>query len=78
MAETVVVMMVRGLVSDLTFLYTMFAAASLSGGLTRLGFRPLVITRDGAENNRKVFALHGVIYNQCLIVALIRMVNTHV
>ena len=46
--------MVRGLVSDLTFLYTMFAAASLSGGLTRLGFRPLVTTRDGAENILKV------------------------
>ena len=45
--------MVRGLVSDLTFLYTMFTAASLSGDLTRLGFRPLVTTHDGAENNQK-------------------------
>ena len=70
-AKTVVVIMVRGLVSDLTFPYAMFAAASLSGAnlfpllwkaigrLTRLGFRPLIITCDGAKNNRKMFSLHG-------------------
>lgn len=70
-AKTVVVLMVRGLVSDLLFPYAMFAAASLTGPdifplvwkavgrLTLLGFRPLVITCDGAKNNRKMFAMHG-------------------
>ena len=70
-AKTVVVLMVRGLVSDLIFPYAMFAAASLTGPdlfplvwkaigrLTLLGFRPLVITCDGAKNNRKMFAMHG-------------------
>ena len=71
MAKTVVVMMVRGLVSDLIFPYAMFAAKSLTGPdlfplvwraigrLTLLGFQPLVITCDGAKNNRKMFAMHG-------------------
>ena len=71
LAKTVVVLMVRGLVSSLVFPYAMFGAASLTGPdlfqlvwkaigrLTRLGFCPLVITCDGAKNNRKMFAMHG-------------------
>lgn len=70
-AKTVVVIMIHDLVSDLIFPYAMFAAASLTGPdlfpivwkpigrLMLLGFQPLVITCNGAKDNRKMFAMHG-------------------
>ena len=63
--------MVRGLLADIHFPYATFPASSLKGcdlfpllwdaveRLTRLDFRVLVGTCDGASCNRKMFSMHG-------------------
>ena len=71
MAKTIVVLMVRGLFTDIHFPYATFPAYSLKGSdlfpllwgaierLTRLDFRVFFVTCDGASCNRKMFSMHG-------------------
>lgn len=70
--RTVVVFMVRGLVTDLHFPYALFPVKTLKGHelfsllwrtierLTLLDFKVHTITCDGAKCNRKMFALHSL------------------
>ena len=71
LAKTIVVLMVKGLLANYQFPYATFTATSLKGcdifpmvweaidRLTRIDFRVLVITCDGASCNRKLFSMHG-------------------
>ena len=70
-ASSVLVIMVRGLLSKLNFLYAQFAVANLSGNLMvdpvweaisrleRQGIRVLALTCDGASANRRLWKLHS-------------------
>jgi len=70
-ASTMLVLMVRGLVSNLNFPYAQFACATLSGDLLvdpvwkaiarleRQGIRVLALTCDGASTNRRLWKLHS-------------------
>lgn len=70
-AKTLVVFMVRGLVTNYTFPYALYPASSHKGcdlfpplwkiieRLTRNKFRVLAVTCDGASCNRKLFKLHS-------------------
>lgn len=70
LAKTIVVFMVRGILSSLLFPYAAFPVNSLKafnlfplvwkviGRLTRHGFRVWGITCDGASCNRKMFQMH--------------------
>ena len=71
LAKTIVVFMVRGVVTSLIFPYTIFPVSSLKGynlfplvwevigRLTRHDFRVWAIICDGASNNRKMFRMHS-------------------
>ena len=71
LAKTIVVLMVRGLLTDINFAYATFPAASPKGcdlfpllwdaieRLTRLDFHVHLVTCDGASCNRKMFSMHG-------------------
>ena len=71
LAKTIVVLMVRGLLTDINFAYATFPAASPKGcdlfpllwdaieRLIRLDFRVHLVTCDGASCNRKMFSMHG-------------------
>ena len=70
-ASTVLVIMVRGLLSKLNFPYAQFACTNLSGDLLvdpvweaisrleRQGIRVLALTCDGASTNRRLWKLHS-------------------
>jgi len=70
-AKSMVVLMVRGLISKLNFPYVQFACADLSGDqlidpvweaisrLERQGFRVMVLVCDGASTNRRLWKLHN-------------------
>ena len=70
-ASSVLVIMVRGLLSKLNFPYAQFAVANLSGDLMvdpvweaisrleRQGIRVLALTCDGASANRRLWKLHS-------------------
>ena len=70
LAKTIVVFMIRGLLTNLLFPYTVFPVNSLKGHnlfplvwevigrLTLHGFRIFAITCDGASVNRKMFQMH--------------------
>lgn len=72
LAKTIVVFMVRGVVSSLIFPYVVFPVSSLKGynlfplvwevigRLTRHDFHIFAITCDGASSNRKMFRMHGL------------------
>ena len=71
LAKTIVVFMVRGVVTSLIFPYTIFPVSSLKGynlfplvwevigRLTRHDFRVWAIICDGASSNRKMFRMHS-------------------
>ena len=71
LAKLMLVFMVRGLFSSLKFPYVQFPASTTKGAdlfplfrqvvsrLTRLGFRVLATTCDGASDNRRMFSLHS-------------------
>ena len=71
LATSMLVLMVRGLFSKLTFPYAQFACCKLSGDLLvdpvweavsrleRQGFRVLALTCDGASTNRKLWKIHS-------------------
>jgi len=70
-AGTMLVIMVRGLVSKLNFPYAQFACANLTGDqlvdpvweaiarLERQGLKVLCLTCDGASTNRRLWSIHG-------------------
>ena len=70
-AGSMLVMMVRGLLSKLNFPYAQFACANLTGDqlvdpvweaiarLERQGLKVLCLTCDGASTNRRLWSLHG-------------------
>ena len=70
-ASTILVIMVRGWVSNLNFCYAQFACDTLSGDLLvdpvwetisrleRQGIRVLALTCDGASANRRLWKLHS-------------------
>ncbi|SMN01062.1 hypothetical protein SPONL_1742 [uncultured Candidatus Thioglobus sp.] len=78
LAKTLLVFMIRGVVTNLIFPYALYPATSLRGcdifpllwdvieRLTRNHFRVLAVTCDGATCNRSMFRLHstagGVVY----------------
>ena len=69
-AKCMLVFMIRGLFSNLKFVYAQFPATSTKGHqlfvllwkaigrLSRLGIEVLAVTSDGAKNNRKMFSMH--------------------
>ena len=71
LAKTMVVFMVRGLLSDLEFPYAQFPCAELTGDLLfdplweaiarleRCGFQVLAVTADGGSPNRRLFKIHN-------------------
>lgn len=71
LAKTLLVFMIRGLVTNFIFPYALYPAASLKGcdlfpllwtvieRLTRNNFRVLGVTCDGATCNRRLFKLHS-------------------
>ena len=70
LAKTMLVFMVRGLLSSLQYPYVQFACRSVTGEqlfdlfweavyrLERMGLRVLAATADGASTNRRLFSLH--------------------
>lgn len=70
LAKTLLVFMVRGAVTNLVFPYALYSAASPRGcdlfpllwqvieRLTRIHFRVLAVTSDGATCNRSLFKMH--------------------
>ncbi len=70
-AKTLLVFMVRGVVTNFVFPYALYPAASLKGcdlfpllwdvieRLTRNSFHVLAVTCDGATCNRRLFSLHS-------------------
>lgn len=71
LAKTIVVFMVRGLLTNLLFPYCVFPVKSLKacnlfplvweviGRLTLHNFRVMAVTCDGAAVNRRMFQMHG-------------------
>ena len=71
LAKTILVFMVRGMLTNTSFPYATFPASSLKGHdlfpllwesinrLTRNDMRVLLVTCDGASSNRKLFSMHG-------------------
>ena len=72
LAKSVVVFMVRGLVSNLLFPYALFPVKSTKGSqlftlmwnvierLTRMDFMVMAVTCDGAKCNQKMFQMHNL------------------
>jgi len=71
LAKTMLVLMVRGLLSGLEFPYVQFPCATMTGDLLfdplwkaiarieRCGLKVLAVTADGASPNRRLFKIHN-------------------
>lgn len=72
LAKVMLTFMLRGLFTNMKFVYAQFPAVSTKGTdifvllwkaidrLTRLGLTVVTVTCDGASNNRKMFEMHGL------------------
>ncbi|XP_048241342.1 uncharacterized protein LOC125374488 [Haliotis rufescens] len=72
LANTMLVLMIRGIITDLKYPYAAFATRGITAdylypilwtavlNLESIGLKPLFITCDGASSNRKFFSLHEV------------------